>query len=183
MDSDDSFDSDVTRISALASRGFGRIELYAYVVLGLLLALTALLGIASAGASLWTTVVERGSSNLLVVTIDRLLFVLMVVEIMHTIRVSFRSGTLVCEPFLVVGLIASIRRVLVITLESSQASQPGKWTPESQELFNATMLELGVLGGLILVMVISIYMLRKSADFTLSRHAHTNTGIEHNRDM
>ena len=51
----------------------------------------------------------------------------MVVEVMHTVRVSFRSGTLVCEPFLIVGLIASIRRVLVITLETSQAQQPGKW--------------------------------------------------------
>jgi hypothetical protein len=68
----------------------------------------------------------------------------------------------VCEPFLIVGLIASIRRVLVITLESSQANQPGNWTPETEAQLNATMLELGVLGGLILVMVISIYLLRQS---------------------
>ena len=86
----------------------------------------------------------------------------MVVEILHTVRVSFRSGTLVCEPFLIVGLIASIPRVLVITLELSQVYQPGKWTPETQGPFNATMLELGVLGGLILIMVISICLLRYS---------------------
>jgi phosphate starvation-inducible membrane PsiE len=86
----------------------------------------------------------------------------MVVEILHTVRVSFRSGTLVAEPFLVVGLIASIRRVLVITLESSQANQYGKWMPESQAILHSTMLELLVLGGLILVMVISIYLLRRS---------------------
>jgi hypothetical protein len=61
-----------------------------------------------------------------------------------------------------VGLIASIRRVLVITLESSQANQYGKWTPESQAILHATMLELLVLGGLILVMVVSIYLLRRS---------------------
>jgi hypothetical protein len=86
----------------------------------------------------------------------------MVVEILHTVRVSFRLGTLVAEPFLVVGLIASIRRVLVITLESSQVNQHGKWTFESQQLLQSTMLELLVLGGLILVMVISIFMLRRS---------------------
>jgi uncharacterized membrane protein (DUF373 family) len=96
-----------------------------------------------------------------VFAIDRLLFVLMVVEILHTVRVSFRSGELVCEPFLIVGLIASIRRVLVITLESSQANEPGKWTGDSQAMLNATMLELSILGGLILVMVISIYLLRR----------------------
>ena len=132
------------------------------MALGILLALAAILGIVSGGVSLWHALQEHGDANSLVLTIDRLLFVLMVVEILHTVRVSFRSGTLVCEPFLVVGLIASIWRVLVITLKSSQASQPDNWTPESQQLFNSTMLELGVLGGLILVMVISIYMLRRS---------------------
>ena len=52
--------------------------------------------------------------------------------------------------------------MLVITLESSQANQHGKWTAESAGLFNATMLELGVLAVLILVMVVSIYILRHS---------------------
>ena len=73
-----------------------------------------------------------------------------------------------CEPFLVVGLIASIRRVLVITLESSQASQPNRWTDEAREFFNATMMELGVLGGLILIMVISIFLLRYTRRFDAS---------------
>jgi uncharacterized membrane protein (DUF373 family) len=155
-------DPNETPVRAWASRAFWRVEILAYMVLGLLLALTAMLGIVSGGVSLWHAVQEHGDANSLVLTIDRLLFVLMVVEILHTVRVSFRSGTLVCEPFLIVGLIASIRRVLVITLESSQVSQPSNWTPESQQLFNSTMLELGVLGGLILVMVISIYMLRRS---------------------
>ena len=93
---------------------------------------------------------------------DRLLFALMIVEILHTVRVSFRSGTLVAQPFLIVGLIASIRRVLVITLESTQVSGPGKWTSDSQAMLNAHMLELAVLGGLILILVLSIYMLRRS---------------------
>ena len=86
----------------------------------------------------------------------------MVIEILHTVRVSFNEGALVCEPFLVVGLIASIRRVLVITLESSQVQEPGRWTPEAQGLFKSSMIELCVLGGLILAMVWSIYLLRRS---------------------
>jgi uncharacterized membrane protein (DUF373 family) len=162
MDGDEITDKDVTRIGKLASRVFLRIEVFAYLVLGLLLALTALLGIGSAAVSLWRDVQEHINATSLVLTIDRLLFVLMVAEILHTVRVSFRSGTLVCEPFLIVGLIASIRRVLVITLESSQVNQLGKWTPETQALSNSTMLELAVLGGLILIMVVSICLLRYS---------------------
>jgi hypothetical protein len=42
-------------------------------------------------------------------------------------------------------------------------SQPGKWTPDVEAQFNATMLELGVLALLILVMVVSIFILRRSA--------------------
>ncbi len=150
------------RIGTLAGDAFLKIEIFAYMVLGVVLALAALVGIGASVASLWASVQEHGSSDALVITIDRLLFVLMLVEILHTVRVSFRSGTLVCEPFLIVGLIASIRRVLVITLESSQANQPGKWSPETAEQLHATMQELVVLGGLILVMVISIFILRYS---------------------
>jgi uncharacterized membrane protein (DUF373 family) len=153
---------DLTRFGAFASLAFLKIEIFAYMVLGLLLALVALLGVGGAAVTLWRALTEMGDAEALVVTIDRLLFVLMVVEILHTVRVSFRSGTLVCEPFLIVGLIASIRRVLVITLESSQVNQPGKWTPDSQAMLNSTMLELVVLGGLILIMVISIALLRHS---------------------
>jgi uncharacterized membrane protein (DUF373 family) len=148
-----------------ATRAFLKIEILAYVILGLLLALTAMFGVVSAIASLWASVTNPDGATSIVVTVDRLLFVLMLVEILHTVRVSFRSGTLVCEPFLIVGLIASIRRVLAITLESSQASEPGKWTPDLAAILQATMIELSVLGGLILIMVISIVLLRYSNRF------------------
>ena len=162
MLSDENAEPGVTPISGFAQRLFLQVEVLAYMVLGLLLAMTALLGIGAAGISLWKAVLMGGNENSLVLSIDRLLFVLMVVEILHTVRVSFREGTLICEPFLIVGLIASIRRVLVITLESSRANLPGSWTPDSEQLLKSEMLELSVLGGLILIMVTSIYMLRRS---------------------
>jgi hypothetical protein len=162
MHNDRMNDEPISRFGALADKAFLNVEIVAYILLGVLLATAAILGIFEAGGLLLTAVKLHGDSLALVIAIDRLLFVLMVVEILHTVRASFRSGTLVCEPFLVVGLIASIRRVLVITLESSQANQPGKWTPEAQMILHSTMLELAVLGGLILVMVLSIYLIRRS---------------------
>lgn len=151
-----------TPFAALASRLLGKTETVAYMVLGLLLALAALLGVGDAAVTLWHAASGHDDAELLVGAIGRLLFVLMIVEILHTVRVSFRSGEIICEPFLIVGLIASIRRMLVITLESSQAYQPGHWTPEAQVLLNSTMLELVVLGFLILIFVVSIYVLRRS---------------------
>ena len=155
-------DADEDKPASLAANVFQKAETFAYLVLGLLLALATLLSIGSAGESLWSAIESFGAVDSVVATIDHLLFVFMLVEILHTVRVSFRTGTLVCEPFLIVGLIASIRRVLVITLKSSEASQGGKIITQNKDLFESTMLELGVLGGLILVMVISIYLLRRS---------------------
>jgi uncharacterized membrane protein (DUF373 family) len=146
----------------LGARLFGEVEHGAYLATGILLACTAALALVGGALSLWDAARSWGAAEQIVVTIDRLLFVLMLLEILHTVRVSVREGTLTPEPFLVVGLIASIRRVLVITLGSSQATHPGNWTTEVQEQFNASMLELGVLGVLILVMVIAIYLLRRA---------------------
>jgi hypothetical protein len=162
MESVENDDRPLTRLGRGADFAFQRLELVAYIALGLLLAFAAALGMIGAFSLLAHSMHSLGDADSLVVAIDHLLFVLMVIEILHTVRVSFRSGTLVPEPFLVVGLIASIRRVLVITLESSEANQPGKWTSDSQLLLRSTMLELIVLGGLILVMVISIFLLRRA---------------------
>jgi uncharacterized membrane protein (DUF373 family) len=162
MARDTKTEQEVTRLSASADRLFHQLEIVAYIVLGLLLAVAAAMGMGGTAILLLHSLQANADADALVIAVDRLLFVLMVVEILHTVRVSFHSGTLVAEPFLVVGLIASIRRVLVITLESSQANQYGKWTPESQSMLHATLMELIVLAALILVMVLSIYLLRRS---------------------
>jgi uncharacterized membrane protein (DUF373 family) len=102
------------------------------------------------------------SETLLV--LDELLFVLMLVEILHTVRISIRSHVLVTEPFLVVGLIASIRRILVVTLEAATLTKEGAWTTEGASgIFHSSMIELGLLGVLILVLVVSITILRRYA--------------------
>jgi len=95
--------------------------------------------------------------------LDQLLVVLMLVEILHTVRISIRSHYLVTEPFLIIGLIASIRRILVITLEAATLTKEGKWSMEGASIFHASMIELGLLGLLVLVLVFSITLLRRHA--------------------
>jgi hypothetical protein len=55
--------------------------------------------------------------------------------------------------------------MLVITLESSEASRETAWTAQTEMIFRSTMLELGVLGALSLVMVGAIYLLRRSRQY------------------
>jgi uncharacterized membrane protein (DUF373 family) len=147
------------------------VEHAAYVALGFMLCITALVALAGAAMLLVQGIADWSGTKTIFAIIDRLLFVLMLIEIMHTVRASLSSGSLSCEPFLVVGLIASIRRVLVITLESSGLSHDDTGSPAAGHLFQAAMIELCVLGMLILVMVISIYVLHQTR-----KGRHTGTG-------
>ena len=131
-----------------------------YAIIGAMLVLALLIALAGAGNMLWAGARDWTGTDAIVHIIDRLLFVLMLVEILHTVHASLRAGTLVCEPFLIVGLIACIRRMLVITLETSRITQPGQWTADALPLFQASMVELGVLALLIVVLVGSIRVIR-----------------------
>jgi len=153
-------ENDNTDARVLSTWTFQQIEHGLYVALAVLLCLTVLLALGGAAFTLWTGLSDWAGTESVFTVIERLLVVLMLIEILHTVHVSVRSGALTCEPFLVVGLIASIRRVLVITQESSQATQHGEMSDSAQKLFYTSMIELGVLAVLILVMVFSIYLLR-----------------------
>ncbi len=154
-------DPDDTPLLRRASTVFHRTEQVIYVVLGCLLAITALIALAGAGRLLWEGMADWTGTDAVFEIMDRLLFVLMLVEILYTVRASMRTGALSAEPFLVVALIACIRRILVISLEISKITKPENWTGESTGLFNAAMTELGVLGGLVAVMVGAIFFVRR----------------------
>jgi len=51
-------------------------------------------------------------------TLDKILLVLMIIEILYTVKVSFKAHALLAEPFLLIGLIAAVRRILVISVEA-----------------------------------------------------------------
>jgi uncharacterized membrane protein (DUF373 family) len=87
--------------------------------------------------------------------LDRILLIIIFVEVMYTVQVSFRQHILRPEPFLVVGLIAVTRRILVLTAEMSKLA---KETPEG--FYNA-MIELGLLTILIIALVLCLRMLRQ----------------------
>jgi uncharacterized membrane protein (DUF373 family) len=94
-------------------------------------------------------VVETGTGVL-----DRILLVLMVVELAYTVMLSLRGAVLSAEPFLIVGLIAVIRRILVITVGEPRTGNTVHTASAG------TLLELGVLSGVVLVFVGSIVLLR-----------------------
>jgi uncharacterized membrane protein (DUF373 family) len=92
-------------------------------------------------------------------TLDNGLVLFIVAELLHTVRLTIRNRTLDAEPFLVVGLIAGVRKVLIVTAEAEQSF---RWNPQGMELV--------ILVGLIFVMALAILVLRHATrprDFTV----------------
>ena len=150
------------RFQLFSTESLSVVEMVIYAALGLILSLAALFALFTACQALWQGLGAEASARTVVEVIDRLLVVLVLVEILHTVRISIRSHTLVTEPFLVVGLIATIRRMLVITLNAANLTSAADWANDGQAKLRASMLELALLGGTVIVLVISIHILRKS---------------------
>jgi uncharacterized membrane protein (DUF373 family) len=111
-----------------------------------------------ATADLWTLAMGPHATTMAAGTafLDIMLLVLMMVELAYTVTVSLRGTVLAAEPFLIVGLIAVIRRMLVITIGDVSPSSPSN----AAGGVGSQPVELGILTGVVLVLVGSIVLLR-----------------------
>ena len=85
--------------------------------------------------------------------LDRVLLLFIIAELLYTLRVVNIGGRILVEPFLFIGLIAIVRKVLVLTAE---VQEPGAD-------MSGFLMQIGALAGLALVLSISIHLLRRSA--------------------
>src|SRR3977135_1761675 len=82
------------RAIRLSTELFQHIELVVYVALGIVLSVTAVLTLGSAALLLLEGMRDwRGTSEIFLI-VDRLMFVLLLIEILHTVRGSRRLGAL-----------------------------------------------------------------------------------------
>src|SRR5439155_23597777 len=142
---------DVTRAEARVTiwfaRWFARVEDVVYIGLAIMLAALAFGLLVDGGIALARAVASGELAARVATLLDRLLLILMVVEILYTVQVSLREHTLVPEPFLTVGLIAAVRRILVTTAEFARMIEQGG------ELFRNAMIELSVLTVMVVALV------------------------------
>jgi uncharacterized membrane protein (DUF373 family) len=139
----------------------GYMETGIYMALGVLLAAAALLALSGTLPLFSVGIRDFTGTTLIFVLIDRLLLVLLLVELLHTVRISIRSHFLVIEPFLIIGIIAIIRRTLVLTLQAEGFTQNMHWTDDVRANFRASIIEGCMLALLLVVLVASIYVIRK----------------------
>src|SRR5262245_22163836 len=144
-----------TKLRDQVARVFTLVEDVVYVGLGVMLA--------GAAISLLVSLLLVSVRGLLggtlpggvIGVLDQVLLILMIVELLYTVQLSFREHVLVPEPFVLVALIAGVRRILVITPELPKLLEQGD-TP-----FRNAMIELAILTGMTLSLVWCLVILRK----------------------
>jgi len=82
-----------------------------------------------------------------------LLLVFVFVELLGAVRKTLRERRLLAEPFLLVGIIASIKEIVVV----AGAERPKDGTFAD---FRDGMIEIGVLAGVVLVLALAALLLR-----------------------
>lgn len=128
-----------------------------FFLIGVMLFAAALTLLVRAIGVLWLLISSPAASTISAGSafLDIILLVLMVVELAYTVMLSLRGVVLSAEPFLIVGLIAVIRRILVITVGEVRGESAGPST-----LAQGSAIELAILTGVVLVFVVSIVLLR-----------------------
>lgn len=96
--------------------------------------------------------------------LDNGLLLFIVAELLHTVRATIQERTLVVEPFLIVGLIAGVRRLLVLTAQiaTQNTAGSGQNTPGTQFSWSQQGIEMTVLLGLILGMTVALVLYHRS---------------------
>jgi uncharacterized membrane protein (DUF373 family) len=135
-------------------RGIVRTESLIYLVIALLLVAAAVLTLVGTVSDVIEGSRSRPVTDVGVFLLERILLIFIIAELLYTLRLVDFGGTILVEPFLFIGLIAVVRRILLITAEAEGAGEPKDVT--------GFLVEIGVLGALTLALAISIHLLRRS---------------------
>ena len=136
-------------------RLLGAVERIAYLTIALALCVPIVMLIISAVMSM-LQVVEVGVLETALAVLDSLLLAFIFVELIDTIRIvstMSEHAIFIAEPFLLVGLVAAVRSILLLIANLKQIQSP----EESQAL----LFQLGSLTILVIVLTSALYFTRR----------------------
>ena len=135
-------------------RVLGTAENLVYAAAGALLVLSAVVVLGTVGYHLVADL-TKGAEEAVTTALDGLLLVFIVLELLAGVRATMVERKLVAEPFLIVGIIASIKEIIVIALDAKTTKGL------DDAAFQASMAEIGVLGLLVLTLAAAGYLVRR----------------------
>jgi len=145
-------DGSEQRPSRWAERLVGWAEDVVYLGIAALLALASAALLVVAARDLFD-VLDDLSPDPIVSVLDTLLLLFIVVELLSAVRVTIAKRELVAEPFLLVGIIASIKEIVVLSVKAAEAIGRGAE-------FRDQLWEIAVLGVVVLLLGATAWLLR-----------------------
>jgi len=146
-------DTDEEDRQRIADRVLGVLEDAVYWAIALLL----VVGSVALLIAQFNTLLRLRNTSVNVVMIeilDGLLLIFIFVELLYAVRSCLRSREIVAEPFLIVGILAGIKEIVVLSVEAAALLDKG---PD----FARAVVEIGVLGAVVLVLALAAFVLRE----------------------
>ena len=137
----------------LGDRLFTLVEDAIYVVIAVLLAVSAAVVLFRAAVAA-VTAAGDDSGDAMIDVLDRLLLVFIFVELLYAVRTTLKERQIVAEPFLVAGILTAIKEIIVLSVKA-----PSEYLDKGPE-FARAMVEIGLLGGLVLLLSGAAVLLR-----------------------
>lgn len=145
-------DKQSERVS-MGNRLLVKVEDVIYVSLAALLTGGAAVLVVRAAVELvrGTLAADRSS---LVDVLDSLLLVFIFVELLYAVRTTLKERQIVAEPFLIAGILASIKEIIVLSVTAAE-----DYIDKGPQ-FARAMVEIGVLAGVVLALAVTAVLLR-----------------------
>ena len=127
------------------------------IVLDLTLAAVLLVAVLIIGGEVFHEIavgIQSGGVEAALKILDRVLLIFIIAELIYTLRISLARSQLILEPFLIIGLVAVVRRILIATAQIEQ------WLVAGRDI-SPLLYELGALAGLVLSLAIALSLARK----------------------
>jgi len=124
-------------------------------------ALVAVLLLAGAGVLIvhaayqLATEVRHGAIEAVKLSLESLLLVFILVELLAAIRATINERKLIAEPFLLVGIIASIKEIVVTAVDARESFG------HDDGVFADSMIAIGVLAGVLLTLSVATLLVRR----------------------
>jgi uncharacterized membrane protein (DUF373 family) len=148
-------ESVIARTTNAIGEGLVSFELVLYLAVGLLLGVAGILVLISTVSGLVRGIGDAdGTVEVAILVLDRVLLALIVGELLYTLRFVVRTHEIAVELFLYVGIIAVVRRILIVTAQFERG-------PVSGRALTNTLLEFGILGLLVPALAVGVFLVRR----------------------
>lgn len=134
--------------------GIGAVQSGIYIFVGGLIVLAAAFTVVGTVVDVFEGSESRPIGDTGVFILDRVLLLFMLAELLYTLRLVDIGGRILVEPFLLIGLIAVVRHVLVVAAEI-EGDDTGRDVTDF-------VIETAAFGGLAFLLALSIFLLRRS---------------------